>query len=58
MQTYAVETSSSDYLLRQCTDDDLDLIAEAEAVLDRLACGQETTLTLDEVERLCDALDD
>lgn len=38
-------------------DDDADLIAEAEAALDRIARGEEHTVTLDEWEQRCDALD-
>ncbi len=49
------------YLARHHTgtdvDDDADLIAEAEAVLDRIARGEEHTVTLDEWEQRCDALD-
>jgi len=37
-------------------DDDAELVAEAEAVLDRLARGDERTLTLEQWERRGDAL--
>jgi excisionase family DNA binding protein len=38
-------------------DDDADLLADAEATLDRLSRGEERTLTLDQWERRGDALD-
>ena len=40
----------------QPDDDDAELVAEAEAVLDRLARGEERTLTLEQWERRGDAL--
>ena len=41
----------------QLDDDDVGLIAAAEAALDRLARGEETTMSFEEWERRCDALD-
>lgn len=38
-------------------DDDAELVAEAEAVLDQLSRGEERTLTLEQWERRGDALD-
>ena len=38
-------------------DDDAGLVAAAEAALDRLARGEETTISFEEWERRCDALD-
>ncbi len=38
-------------------DDDADLVAEAEAVLDRIARGEEWVWTFDEWIKHCDALD-
>ncbi len=38
-------------------DDDAELVAEAEAALDRLSRGEETSIPFAEWERRCDALD-
>jgi excisionase family DNA binding protein len=41
----------------QPDDDDAELVAEADAALDRIARGEERTLTLEQWERRGDALD-
>ena len=51
-----IERNRNSYRPGQPDDDDAELVAEAEAALDRIARGEERTLTLDQWERRGDAL--
>ena len=52
-----IERNRNSYRPGQPDDDDAELVADAEAALDRIARGEERTLTLDQWERRGDALD-
>ncbi|MFZ1641572.1 MAG: helix-turn-helix domain-containing protein [Candidatus Contendobacter sp.] len=52
-----IERNRNSYRPGQSDDDDAALVAEAEAALDRLARGEETTMTFEEWEQRHDALD-